>query len=403
MNLVFVSQEIGKLPSGVVTVLAELCRGWPATDRVTILMNPEHWAGHYLRHELKEKSNIDMLRMPVVLSGLWLIQHVSSFPRMLRLLLRFVCLPLTAIQSLAMLLWMMIWLRRKRISGILSHAGGWPGGMLNCWIIYAGFFIAVPHRILVIHNTPAIPYSLPERFLFRCRNWLMGKMATRIVTVSRACRKSLELEASFGRELDVIHNGLPAGRDDLASANNETSTTWNKQHPSIAFVGELHPRKGVHVLMEAFLRVSLPAELVLIGNGDADYTDELKSAAEQSKWPVHFLGFRDDVLSIYPQIDMLVLPSLNFESFGMVIVEAMRAGIPVICSDFGGMKEVVADGETGLVVAAGDVDALIAAVERLLYDSSLRARMGEKGRMRLKEKFSAGVMVKNYVDLFHAP
>jgi len=389
------------VPSGVVTVLVELCRGWPTGDGITILLNPEHWAEQYLHCELKERSDIDVLKMPATLSGLWLIHHLAPLPRILRLLLRVLCLPLTVIQMLLMMLWMVVWLRRNGVDGILSHAGGWPGGMLNCWMIYAGFLAAVPHRVLVIHNTPFIPRSALERFLFRWKNWLMGKAASRIVTVSDACRDSLEQDVNFGKALDVIYNGIPIGVNVTNCDSCELTTAWEKQYPTIAFVGELHPRKGVHVLLDAFLHVKSPAELVLIGNGDDEYTAELKTVASASEWPVHFLGFRSDVLDMYPQMDILVLPSLNFESFGMVIVEAMRASVPVICSDFGGMKEVVADGVTGLVVPAGNVNALSVAIERLLSDDGLRRKLGQNGQTRLNTHFSSQGMVKNYVNLFH--
>jgi len=94
------------------------------------------------------------------------------------------------------------------------------------------------------------------------------------------------------------------------------------------------------------------------------------------------------------------MPSVRYESFGMVILEAMRAGKPVVCSDFSGMKEIVADGETGTVVPTGHVEMLAMAIERLLRDTSLRCCMGAAGRRRLAKKFSSCNMVRNYDCLF---
>ena len=99
------------------------------------------------------------------------------------------------------------------------------------------------------------------------------------------------------------------------------------------------------------------------------------------------------------KIDVLVVPSIAFESFGMVILEAMKCKTPVICSDFGGMKEVVEDGVSGLVVTAGDDLSLANAITRMLSDAELRLKMGEAGYRRLNEFFTSEKMAAQYDDL----
>jgi len=399
MHLLFVTQELGKIPSGVVTVLGQLCKGWPESDRITVLMNPTHWAGSHLRQQLQGKNQIDLQRIPAWLMSDNLNAALLRMARPVRIILRIGLIPVTLIQSLLLLVWMAFWMKRQGIDGILSHNGGWPGGMLNRWSIYAGALAGVPERVLVIHNTPLVPTGMARKAMDALSRTLSGRLATRIVTVSNACRQSLEQEAGFGRSLEVIYNGI--SEQPPVSGSETSGAPWGKQHPTIGFVGELHPRKGVHVLVEALAGVKAEGELVLIGNGDDEYTEELREAAAQVTHPVHFLGFRDDVQELYRWIDVLVLPSLNFESFGMVIVEAMRDGIPVICSDFGGMKEVVADQETGFVVPAGDAQALGKCLDRLLGDADLRQQMGKAGRQRMEQKFSSASMTDHYVRVFH--
>ncbi|MDA8094300.1 MAG: glycosyltransferase family 4 protein [Betaproteobacteria bacterium] len=397
MRLLFVTQELGKIPSGVVTVLAQLCQRWPGGDRITVLMNPSHWAGEYLHHEFADRADLTLRRVPALLMNDGLNTALMGLPRRSRLALRIMLIPFTALQSVVLLLWLAAWMKANNIRGILSHNGGWPGGMLNRWTLYAGALANVPNRVLVIHNTPLVPGSRLRKLMNTMSSCLVGRAATRIVTVSNACRESLETQNPFGKPLDVVYNGIASA----APVGVVRSSPWEKEYPTIGFVGELHPRKGVHVLMEAFRRVDMPCELVLIGNGDEAYTDELRESAAGSRHPVHFLGFRDDVPTLYRWIDVLVLPSLNFESFGMVIVEAMRAGIPVICSDFGGMKEVVADGETGLIVRAGDAQSLASALTGLLEDADLRVRMGQAGKARMETLFESSVMTGHYTRFFH--
>jgi glycosyltransferase involved in cell wall biosynthesis len=86
--------------------------------------------------------------------------------------------------------------------------------------------------------------------------------------------------------------------------------------------------------------------------------------------------------------DVVVHASVLAEPFGRVVVEAMLASRPVVATRTGGVPEVVTDGETGLLVPPGDVQALRHALERLLADSGLRERLGRAGRMRIREHFS---------------
>lgn len=93
MNFLFVTQESGKVPSGVVTVLAELCRGWPESDRITVLMDQVHWAESYLLHELKEKINIQLQRTPLLCDNEWLRSLLSPLSRRFRIMVRLVLMP----------------------------------------------------------------------------------------------------------------------------------------------------------------------------------------------------------------------------------------------------------------------------------------------------------------------
>jgi glycogen(starch) synthase len=144
--------------------------------------------------------------------------------------------------------------------------------------------------------------------------------------------------------------------------------------PRIGYVGRLAAQKGVASLVSAFGAMREQAELVLVGDGpERDRIVELVSGS-----PDHITmhGFVEH--SIVPRVlaslDVLVLPSV-YEEMGSVLVEAMASGLPVVASDVGGVPQLVEDGGTGLLVPPGDVAALAAALDRLVTDDHLRARL----------------------------
>jgi hypothetical protein len=103
--------------------------------------------------------------------------------------------------------------------------------------------------------------------------------------------------------------------------------------------------------------------------------------------------------SYYAECDLVVMPS-RYESFGLVLLEAMMCGLPVVAARVGGMKEVVVDGETGFLPPPGDVDAFAEAVVLLGSDARLRKRFGENGRRRFEERFTARTMAERSVEMY---
>ena len=118
---------------------------------------------------------------------------------------------------------------------------------------------------------------------------------------------------------------------------------------------------------------------------------------------VHVLGPRKDVPALMHAIDLFVMPSI-WEGFGLVLLEAMAAGRPIVASRVATIPEVVADGETGLLVPAGDPLALASALAELAEQPSMAAQMGDAGRERLRRQFSVEKMVGDtellYRELF---
>lgn len=187
--------------------------------------------------------------------------------------------------------------------------------------------------------------------------------------------------------------------------------------PRLLFVSRVSPEKGVHVLLSAFERISrefpgtsldiigpeavTPIEYIVGLSNDesvkalerfymSGYQDHLESMVPEGlKNKVRFIGnLPHSALSgFYRASDVFVNSSLS-ESFGMPIIEAMSAGLPVVATKTGGIREVVDDGRTGILVRPGDENSLADAVIRLLKDERLRRSMGEAGRGRVLRNFT---------------
>ncbi len=114
---------------------------------------------------------------------------------------------------------------------------------------------------------------------------------------------------------------------------------------------------------------------------------------------VEFLGLRGDVEKLLAEAQVFVLAS-NYEGFPISIVEAMRAGLPVVASDVGGVCESVCDGENGFLVPRGDVPTLRERLQRLISNETLRARMGAASRRRYVEEFTAKRMVSKTLAVY---
>ncbi|MEM4589043.1 MAG: glycosyltransferase family 4 protein [Thermoplasmata archaeon] len=163
----------------------------------------------------------------------------------------------------------------------------------------------------------------------------------------------------------------------------------------ILFIGTMnrgHAHKGVDILLRAFSKIkSNEVRLVLAGGGNRipEYKRLARSLGIANK--TIFTGFIDEksLISLYRGSYMLVLPTLTAaEGFGMVLIEANACGKPVIGSKVGGIKYVIKDGKTGLLVPPGDPEALTKAIEKLLEDEELAKKMGSNGRKMVKENYT---------------
>jgi glycosyltransferase involved in cell wall biosynthesis len=205
--------------------------------------------------------------------------------------------------------------------------------------------------------------------------------------VSTAVRDRCGLEGELHRVVPNFIRELPP------SPGEDPRLAALPAEPFILYVGDVTIDKGGGQLVEAYKALQDPPPLVLIGRC---YLKELERVPG-----VHALGRMPHALAIEALRRSLftVIPSLLPETFGLAALETAAAGKPIVASRIGGLTDVVADGETGLLVLPGSRDDLAAAMQRLLDDEGLRARMGEAARRRADE-FRPDAVVPRFEEAY---
>jgi len=236
----------------------------------------------------------------------------------------------------------------------------------------------------------------------------IARMADRVVVISdavgRFLRRNLLLPESHMRRIryGFPANGRRAGTDPLVSVELKRELGLEPRAMLVTCVARLTQQKGLIDLLRAMsrLREAAPdARLLIVGRGEL--SAKLRGVVDLLglRSAVRFLGFRRDIRHILKGSDLLVLPS-HWEGFGLVLLEAMEAGIPVVGTRVGAIPEVVTDGETGLIVTPRDPDALATGLVRLLRHPDVAAEMGLAGRRRLTEVFGMKKAVTAHEDLY---
>jgi glycosyltransferase involved in cell wall biosynthesis len=170
----------------------------------------------------------------------------------------------------------------------------------------------------------------------------------------------------------------------------------------VGLVAKLWTGKGHAVTISAIkqlVQTDPNIKLLIVGEGYLRSELEAQTKALGLQQNVVFTGFRSDIPDLNAMFDIAVLPS-DFEGMGRVLLEAMVMGKAVVASNVGGIPDIVDDGETGILVPAGDVNALAEAIGRLCHDVSLRERMGEAGYRKITQQFSSETMVEQIRQVY---
>jgi starch synthase len=206
----------------------------------------------------------------------------------------------------------------------------------------------------------------------------------------------------------VIHNGIDAQQYSPDSARDVLDRYGiDPGRPSVVFIGRVTRQKGLPVLLRAAEQIDPAAQLVLCA-GQADtaelqaevtgLVDRLRASRSGVIWLPGMLA-KPEVIQILSHATVFVCPS-EYEPLGIVNLEAMACGSAVVASAVGGIPEVVADGETGLLVPVGDEAALASAIDALIRDPARAAELGARGRQRAVAEFSWDTIAAQTAQLY---
>ena len=292
-------------------------------------------------------------------------------------------------------------LARGRYDIVQSHTS--VGGVIGR---LAGWAARTPVVLWTVHGLGSHPGHAPwKRTLLRFVEALLDRFTDHYVAVSRDLRDEGVRAGIFRPDkVTVIPNGLQLDHvpSVFDAAAKRQALGIPEGRPIIGTVTRLEPQKANDVFLRAAARVvSRVPNLVILIAGDGPQRAELEALAARLGLTerVRFLGWRSDAAELLGALDIFCMSS-RWEGCPIVLLEAMAMYRPVVATDIGGVREIVVNGETGLLVAPDDPEALANAIVRLLAEDAERARMGKAGRQRVEQHFGVGDMLEAYAGLY---
>ncbi len=281
-------------------------------------------------------------------------------------------------------------LRALRPALVSTHSSkaGWIGRAAARSLGIPVVFTA--HGWAFTEGVPAVQrgtYWLAER--------LAAPLSSRVITVSEHDRQlAIRLGVLPAQKVVTVHNGMP---DVLSPSLGGPSASPLR----MTMVARFQDQKDHGLLLTALSGLmGIPWELDLIGDGPLQAAVEAQARRLGIAERVRFLGLRRDVAELLAQSQLFVLAT-RWEGFPYTILEAMRAGLPVVASDVGGVQEAVVHGETGFLVPRGDEQALRQRLSDMLASPDLRRRFGAAGRQRFEATFTFDRMIDKTAAVYH--
>jgi len=279
----------------------------------------------------------------------------------------------------------------------------------NTGAVWGGAFAArrtkTPH-LWHVHEIVTQPTAVKKLMA-----WMINRYSDHVVAISHAVADHLLADQpQLEPRLSVIYDAVDT---ECFSPDIEGETLRNEWGIApddilVGVVGRISAWKGQLLFLEAFALALTNApnlRAVIVGDappGEGWRVEELKVWAQDRGIgeSVIWAGYRNDAPNVMSSLDILVLPSTQPEPFGMVIVEAMSAGKPVIATDHGGPLETVVDGDTGYLVSPTDPSDMANALQRLATNARLRKRLGNQARQRVVQEFSFAQQIGAFEKLY---
>jgi len=238
--------------------------------------------------------------------------------------------------------------------------------------------------------------------------WLIHNHVAAVVAVSGAVRHALIASGIKEDKITLVPNSISLAKFDPSSINGkevrrELGVLDNDL--LVGTVGKLNKGKGVYELLRAVALIAPEHEtlkLVFVGDGPEKAGLETEAERLGMRHRVIFAGVQKNVERLYAAMDIFVLASTCSEAFGMVLIEAMAMGKPVIGTMVGGIPELISDGKNGTLVPPGNVKALAGAIQEYLSNSDLSSRVAAAGRQTVESEFSDRTLGDRFEEVFKA-
>lgn len=251
------------------------------------------------------------------------------------------------------------------------------------------------------HNDNTFRRKLPMRMLHRA----LWSQTAQGIAISDAIRQfCITVEGANPNRIHTVRYGATPMTHERTPARQALRAMLNLPDDAliVGTMSRLIEQKGLTYGLQAFVQLldrHPKAHLVIAGTGVL--ADDLQTEADALGLAgrAHFIGWQPEPTQILAGYDALLMPSL-WEGFGLVLLEAMAQGLPIVASRVSAIPEVVADGETGRLVEARDVNGLAAALDDLLTDEAARIRMGQAAKERLQTHFSPSVMAEQTAAIY---
>jgi len=242
------------------------------------------------------------------------------------------------------------------------------------------------------------------------RRWLFRRsaaiLADRIITISPP------VSEQFGPDLQnrivLLPYGLEIERFQAKASAGHTLRTFAADRLLVGLAGRFVRWKGQHIFLEAARLLCATRQdlaFVLIGDaslGEVDYASQLRRFVQQHRLEesVLFAGWQPQMPQVYAQLDVAVLASIEPEPFGLVVLEAMASGLPVIVTAHGGPAHFVKDGSTGLLIPPADAATLALAIVRLADNEDLRMALSANARREVEDHYTIDTYCKQLIRLY---
>lgn len=270
------------------------------------------------------------------------------------------------------------WARQKGINLVHTH-----GSRANLLGRLSAKWLELP-CLTTVHSSLAHDYLSPwSARLAIGLDRLTLPLTSGIITVSEHLAQEVALRG--GQNIETIYNGQsPLSFDDPSHSRHQFRKQWGIPTDALVIgtIGRLHPTKGQTYLIKAALRLRLKfPELHLLLIGDGPLRQDLESELRYNQIPYTLTGYLPHAYEALPAIDLFVLPSVS-EGMGLVLLEAMKAGVPIVASAVGGIPEVVRAGKDGLLVPPGDVSRFAEACASIIENPNLAKSLVLSGHER---------------------